>query len=324
MKNYLYLLVLLFIIFAWHCSDSTSPSSKETESIKTPEHISPLSEVDKKIILKINNRPFTNKNLIDFIKNHYSDLDSLENPNKLRSRIFDFFIEQKMILYKVEEDNINLDQVEIDEYIQKMETPDSDNKKFFKESIKIQKYIYFKVYNDITVTEKEIRDYYNSNRTEFQKPSEVLLYQILVKNKEKATEIRGMLKNSPQKFSEIARNESESADAKNDGLMGYFEKGILPTEMENVVFSLKINEISPIVESPYGFHIFKVTRKRSQRLLFYSAVREEIKKNLLSEKLKIAYEDYLKQLKKELRINIHYQNLFFPYQSNTGDQNHET
>jgi hypothetical protein len=296
----------------------------ETENIKPSEQITTLSDLDKKVILKINNRPFTNKNLKDFINNNYSDIELLENPHKLQSRIFDFFIEQKMILYKVEEDNINLDQIEIDEYMKRMDTPSSGKERLFQENIKIQKYIYFKVYNDIKVTEKEIRNYYNKNRAEFQKPSEVLLYQILVKNKEKATEIRGMLKNFPKKFSEIARKESESTDAKNDGLMGYFEKGSLPTEMEHVVFSLKINEISPIVESPYGFHIFKVAKKRNQRLLFYSAVKNEIKKKLLSEKLSKAHETYLKNLKEKLRIKINYQDLFFPYQTNPGDQNNES
>jgi len=322
MKIYPFLSVLLILLFCWQCSDNTSPPAEKTN--KSPEKIVSLSDLDKKIILKINNRPFTNKNLKDFIKNHYSDIESLENTQKLQSRIFDFFIEQRMILYKVEEDNINLDQVEIDEYFQKIDAQDSVRDKFFQDSIKIQKYIYFKIYNDIKISEREIRYYYNKNRSEFKKPSEVLLYQILVKNKEKATQIRGMLKNFPKRFSEIAKNESESAEAKNDGLMGYFEKGILPTEMENMVFSLKINEISPIVESPYGFHIFKVTRKRNQRLLFYSAVKEEIKKNLLSEKLKLAYEDYLKQLKEKLKIMINYQDLFFPYQTNRGDNNNES
>ena len=71
--------------------------------------------------------------------------------------------------------------------------------------------------------------------------------------------------------------------------MGFFEKGMLPQEMEEVVFSLKVNEISPIVESPYGFHLFKVTRKRKSRMQLLAAVKDEIKSKLLSAKLTAAY-----------------------------------
>jgi parvulin-like peptidyl-prolyl isomerase len=105
--------------------------------------------------------------------------------------------------------------------------------------------------------------------------------------------------------------------------MGHFEMGTLPKEMEDVVFSLRINEISPPFESPYGYHIFKVTSRKKKRMLFYSAVKEDIKKNLLAEKLRTAYQDFLEQLKSEYKIRIFYHNLFFSYRSHQGDQTNE-
>ena len=99
--------------------------------------------------------------------------------------------------------------------------------------------------------------------------------------------------------------------------------GILPKEMENVVFSLKINEISPVVESPYGFHIFKITKRRNKRTLYLSAVREDIRKKILSEKMRTAFEVFLNNLKQNAQITIFHQNLFFNYLPAKGEKNDE-
>ena len=104
--------------------------------------------------------------------------------------------------------------------------------------------------------------------------------------------------------------------------MGFFEKGVLPKEMEDVVFSLKTGEISPVVESPYGFHIFKVTQKKKQRLLTLAMVQNEIQNRLLSEKHNSAYDHFLDQVQSELSLKVVYDNLYFTYQAtDSGDSN---
>jgi parvulin-like peptidyl-prolyl isomerase len=188
----------------------------------------------------------------------------------------------------------------------------------------IQKYLYFTLYNHISVSDNEIRLYYNKNKSEFVKNDEVLLHQIFVKDKDKSTQIRGTLKNFPGRFAETARNQSEAPEAEKNGIMGYYERGTLPQEMENVVFSLKINEISPVVESPYGFHIFKVTKRKTKRTMYLSAVRDEIKKKILADKMRTAFNGFLDNLRANTRIKIEYQNLFFEYVPVQGEKNEET
>ncbi|MCJ7526138.1 MAG: peptidylprolyl isomerase, partial [Candidatus Aminicenantes bacterium] len=83
--------------------------------------------------------------------------------------------------------------------------------------------------------------------------------------------------------------------------------------MEEVVFSLKVNEISPIVESPYGFHLFKIVRKRKSRMLLLAAVKDEIKSKLLSVRMSSAYGEFLRELKAEVPVRIDYNNLYFTY-----------
>ena len=276
------------------------------------------SELDAKEILTLDNKHYTNLDLKKFFKNQYPDISSTNNSTIL-SRLFDIFVEQELILNEIEKENIDLGKIEVKDFMESLQIENKLKSKHFNENLRIQKYLYFKIYQDIEVSEKEIIDYYNQNKDEFKKNDEVLLHQIFVKDKDKSAQISAMLKNFPEKYEEIARTESESPDAGKDGQMGYFERGTLPKEMEDMVFSLKINEISPVVETQYGFHIFKITKKRKKRMMFLSAVKEDIRENILSEKLKLAYENYMTQLKKQVSLAIKHKNLFFPYLGPQGE-----
>lgn len=326
MKLKLLLLIIVLAWLGWNCSDK---SRKENEAQEKREaeiqaQEARVRELDRKIILSINNKTFSNRDFKLFIEKQYSNLDSLQKNNSLLSRIFDMYLEQELIFEKIEDAKVNLDEVEVKEFLNTLQIDEDFQSELIRDNLKIQKYLYFTLYNHINVSENEIRLYYNSHKKEFTKNDEVLLHQIFVKDKDKSTQISGILKNFPEKFGETARNQSESHEAEKNGLMGYFERGTLPKEMENVVFSLKINEISPVVESPYGFHIFKITRRRNKRTLYLSNVREDIKRKILAEKMRAAFTAFLENTRVNARLQIFYQNLFFEYVAAQGEKNDET
>lgn len=313
---------IILVLLCFYCGkDPQAPGAKKNagpgESIDTTG--------DDNIILTIDKENFTNKQFKEFIKSRYPDFSFKDTNTRLASRIFDMFIEHKTVMHSVEQTNIDMDQAEIANYLKESALPpDLQNNPWMKESAKAQKYLYFKLYKDIDVSEAEIRQYYDRHIDDYRKSTEVFLYQIVVNDKAKAYEIHETLSKSPEKFEELARLNSISIEAKDGGSMGYFEKGTLPKDMEDVVFAIGLNTISPVVDSPYGFHIFKVTKIKKERLLFLEAVKNEIKNKLLSEKLGAAYEDFLTGLKGELNIQAKYQSLFFPYQAIKGEQNVET
>jgi len=318
MKLRTLLLTIVCMLSFWTCGRDTPATKEDTAGTDQK-----TEAIDDKMILLIEKRSFRNRDLKAFIQNQYSDTSDICQNGKLLSRIFDFFQEHALVLCQVEHDEVDLNEIEISDFLNTLQIQEDLPQDRFRDSVKIQKYLYFQIYHDIAVQEQEIRDYYNSHKDEFQRQDEIELYQIMVKDRDKATRIAGMLKNYPKQFEQIARRESESMEAKNNGLMGTFERGLLPTEMEDVVFSLRLNEISPIVESPYGFHIFKVTRKRNQRLLFYADVKDEIQKNLLAEKMRNAYQDFLGRLRDKYKIRTFHHNLFFSYQPHEGEQNND-
>ena len=241
------------------------------------------------------------------------------------SRLFDIFIKHQLVLFKANQEKTEVSEGEYADYLKTAEVAKPKNaseKRAIENLIQAQKYLMFRLYRDIAVSEEEIDAYYQSHIEDYRKNDEIYLNQILIENREKAIRIRGEIINSPDKFQEIARKTSTSRDASAGGIMGFFEKGVLPKEMEDVVFSLKTGEISPVVESPYGFHIFKVTQKKKQRLLTLAMVQNEIRNRLLSEKYNTAYDLFLNQVQGELSPKIDYHNLYFSYQAtDSGDSN---
>jgi len=320
------IIVLIAIMMFFFCNKEAPKKelNKKTDT-ETAE-----KNIGKKVVLEINQMKFTNDDFKLFLQIHYGDTstkkegESGKSIERILSRLFDSFIEHKTILYIANQYNIPIDSDELNQYIEGLNIPEGNlDKASIIEAIQVQKFLYNQVYDAIGVSDKEIRDYYNQNLEEFRKKPEVFLYQILTKDKETALRIRGRLDNNPQQFEEIARKESISIEAPKGGLMGYFEEGTLPKDMEQVVFSLQPNSISPVVESSYGFHIFKVTQKKRGRLLYIDKVKDEIKQKLTAKKLRAAYEEFLAKASQDLAIKANYDDLYFNYQKIEGDKEDE-
>lgn len=318
MKKLKYVSIILALMLCVDCGKDGSAPPEKTEAQEQKAQM----QIDGKVILTINDKQFTNKDLKEYIKSRHSELKLIESNLRVASRVFDTFVEHQMVMFMVGLEDIPVLPSEIDAYLRERHLPlDMIKDQTVIDGVKAQKYLDLKLYKDIDVTDAEIREYYNKNLEQYRRSSEVLLHEIVVKDRDKAYEILKTLNKSPESFAEIAQKESISRDAKNGGQMGYFEKGTLPKDMEDVVFALELDTISPVFNSPYGYHIFKVSKKKSERLLFLEKVTDDIKNKLLSDKLRWAYEDFLSQLRKQLKITIKYPALYFTYQSLEGEQN---
>ncbi len=336
MKTLQILILILLLYVSFGCGKKDKPQEESAtphaqQGTQTPV---PESPDDKKVVMQINEQNYTNKDFKNFIKVQYSGIAE-ESPNpRLLSRLFDSYQEQKLIGYVASRENIQVSQAEYEGYIAKLDKPGPNqppmDKVAITETIMIQKFLDNRVYSSVDVTRKEIEAYYKTHTDDYRTKQQVLLHQILVPNREQALKIIGELNNNPDRFEEIARAQSISLEKNNGGKMGYFEEGTLPQDMEKAVFSLKINSISPVFESSYGFHIFKISERKKERLQFIDKVAPEIKNIVMSEKLSNALKNFMDQSKQELKISITYDNLYFKYQPvdggdeiNKGEPNNE-
>ncbi|MHB8772259.1 MAG: peptidylprolyl isomerase, partial [Syntrophales bacterium] len=88
------------------------------------------------------------------------------------------------------------------------------------------------------------------------------------------------------------------------GDVGFVEKGMMLPEVEDVAFSLPLNQISPVIESPVGFHIVRVIDRRGEGLKSIESVRDEIREKLEMEKVEKKFEEWLAALRGKSHIEI--------------------
>ena len=80
---------------------------------------------------------------------------------------------------------------------------------------------------------------------------------ILVKKQSEALAIQERLRQG-EKFGKLAKELSiDPGSAKRDGNLGYFGRGAMVKQFEEVAFKLQIGEVSDLVKSEFGYHIIK-------------------------------------------------------------------
>lgn len=79
----------------------------------------------------------------------------------------------------------------------------------------------------------------------------------------KVDEILAELRKTPDRFAELAKQHSQDpGSAPQGGDLGYFGRGAMVKPFEDATFKLSEGELSPVVESEFGYHIIKLTGKR--------------------------------------------------------------
>src|SRR6202040_3595730 len=65
------------------------------------------------------------------------------------------------------------------------------------------------------------------------------------------------------KFEDIAKKESQGLSAAEGGELGYFERGKLAKQLEDVTFAMKKDQVSDVIRTKQGFVILKLTDHQS-------------------------------------------------------------
>jgi len=154
------------------------------------------------------------------------------------------------------------------------------------------------------VTDQDIKDYYEKHKAELASVNQIKASHILVKTEAEAKKIEDMLKKGAN-FAELAKKYSiDKGSAQNGGDLGYFSSGQMVPEFEQAATKLKVGEISEPVKTKFGYHIIKVTEKKTGKPIEFDKVKGVLAQRLTTEKQREAFDSYIENLKKSYKVEI--------------------
>jgi parvulin-like peptidyl-prolyl isomerase len=296
-------------------------SKKQSGGTEAPGEVT--SEDESRVVLEVGPDSYTLGDFSRYVKETVGGAEPVLNISSL-SNLFDRFIEEKLLLRAAADKGITISPEDKQAYLEELEGGAwSEEEKAallaadsgpLADGLKIEKYIQ-EITRDITVGDDEIRNYYENNPGEFSLPERVQVSQILLPTELRAVEIWERARFSDEAgFRDLARSESIGPEASEGGVMGLFQRGQLPTEMEEAVFAMRDGEVSPIVESSYGFHIFRLDKKYEPEQISFEDAAPSIRRKILDLKAEAVRTRHLAELKESLEWRIFPGNLSFPYQ----------
>lgn len=237
------------------------------------------------------------------------------DKGKIRCQVFEEMLFQKMLLNKAEKDSITVSESQVngeldrrmryfirqigsekklEEYYNKSVT---ELKEELRGSIREQLLVgevQRSLTEGVSITPSEVKDYYEQIPEDSlpKIPKEYKLAEITVipkvshkdkvEIKKKLQEIRQRILNGSS-FNVLAGLYSEDpGSADNGGELGLFTKGEMYPEFEAAAFDLKVDEVSPIIETEAGFHIIQLISKQGD---YVNARHILLKKKVSAEKL---------------------------------------
>lgn len=127
--------------------------------------------------------------------------------------------------------------------------------------------------DEIDIDEQDVKDLYEQRLYFFSKDERRRLLQILVDEEELAQKIREQL-DSNADFASVAQTQAQLTEQ--DITLGWNTKGELLSQLADDIFALDEGAVSEVLQSPFGFHIFKVEEVEEADTLSYEEVREDL------------------------------------------------
>ena len=183
-----------------------------------------------------------------------------------------------------------------------------------KEDLLIEEIMRDNVYRKIVVTPKGIKRYYQEHTDEFTREGSLSFRHILLMfsryetkedAKSAAEDILNRLK-SGEEFGDLAKEYSRGPHSDEGGLWETDEVKDFRKDLVAKISNLKEGEISPIIDSSFGHHIFKIEEVIPSQTLTFQQAQNEIRNMLFREEFVKKRKEYLKQLRKDVVIKRYY------------------
>jgi len=291
-------------------------------------------EVTDKVEIIVNDEMITRREIdsslapvYDKYKTVYSGEELISKLVEARQNIVSQLIDDRLVYSEAKRLNVQVSEEEVDERMEQtyknfgtkeefkkvlsmQQITEKELRDRYREQIASRRLVDQKVGSKVVITPSEAIEYYNKHVTEFSEPEELNVLNIMIKPgedpKRSATLIQDILKrlNEGCDFGGLAKIYSEGPGAEEGGSMGYVKRGDLMPQIEGPIFNLKDGEISGVIQTSAGYHIFKVVDRKSAKTRTLNEARDDVEGAIFRQKVNEKIKVWIATLRKNAYIEI--------------------
>jgi Parvulin-like peptidyl-prolyl isomerase len=159
-----------------------------------------------------------------------------------------------------------------------------------------------KILADITVTDDEVKKYYEDNKEAFAQPATVSARHILVETEEEAKKAKEEIASESISFGDAAMKYSTCPSNQQGGSLGEFSKGMMVPEFEEAAFTAEIGVVTEPVKTQFGYHLILVDAKNDASTKSFDEVKDGVLNQLLQQNQHVKYDQMLKELENKYGV----------------------
>jgi peptidyl-prolyl cis-trans isomerase C len=250
--------------------------------------------------------------------------------SEIRKEVLENLINGELFYQESQKQGITVDEAAIDEQLNKLKERFPSDAEFksalnkanlsedaikseLERGMTIQQFIDKQFVQKITVSDTESKAYYDSHPDLFKQPEQVRASHILIKvdsgagesQKAEAHKKLEEIQEKAQKgedFAALAREFSQGPSSARGGDLGYFRRGQMVKPFEEAAFALRPGEVSDIVETEFGYHLFKVIDKKPETTIAYKDIKDRLEQHLKQGKVQREISVYVEKLKEGAKV----------------------
>jgi parvulin-like peptidyl-prolyl isomerase len=192
--------------------------------------------------------------------------------------------------------------------------PFEDYKAEMRNGLLTRRVIGQEVSSKIVIPKAEVRKYYDERQNEFKREERVFLREIFLSTEGKSDAEKAAIEKKAkdlvararkgERFNELARDNSDSESARNEGELPPSKRGELRKEIEDKVWNAQRNDVLDPMQFPAGWLILKVEEYHQAGLASFEEVEGEITNMLFNPRMQPAVREYLTKLRSDAFLEI--------------------
>jgi len=294
-----------------------------------------------RIVAVVNNDVVTQSELDTLFRPVYAELKEeykgqllYEKLNEVRLKLLNQLIEDRLVFQEAKEQKIQANESEVNKQLEEFKSrfkndmemevalrQEGVSLKVIRERLNRQSTI--RILHDIEVRSKvvvsplEIQKYYQDNPEKFIEKDQLKVRSITIKKSDEAKNT-GMKDEAAwrliqdlrtailggENFEELAKVHSQDIHAEKSGLGDWIQRGEMIPAIDETIFTLKEDEVSGVIETSMGYHIFRVEESKEGSTRNLEEMQDQIHAFLYHQKLEARFHKWVEGLKSKAYISV--------------------